>query len=86
MSRICQICGKTYLMGNLVPRGVGKRVTRRTITKKMANLRTKRFDIDGRAVKVILCSSCLKRLSKDLKDIKDVSVIGQEKSSELQSA
>ena len=62
MSKVCDICGKGYMKGNLVPRGVGRRVTRRTITRKYANLRIKKFDIGGSSVKVRLCSSCLKRI------------------------
>ena len=62
MSKICTVCGKTSLKGNLVPRGVGRRVTRRTITHKMPNLRVKRFKIDGNTVKIQLCASCLKRI------------------------
>ena len=69
MSKQCQICGKTYQKGNLVPRGIGNRVTRRTISRSSANLRTKRFTIDGRTVKLLLCSSCLKRIKKDQADI-----------------
>ncbi len=65
MSRICQICGKGYLKGNLVPRGVGKRVTRRTIMHQLPNLRIKRLDFGGSKIKVQLCASCLKRLKKD---------------------
>jgi ribosomal protein L28 len=69
MSKQCQICGKTYQKGNLVPRGIGNRVTRRTISRNSANLRTKRFTINGRTVKLLLCSSCLKRIKKDQADI-----------------
>jgi ribosomal protein L28 len=63
MSKICDICGKTSQKGNLVPRGVGKRVTRRTVNHRMPNLRIKRFVIDGNTVKVQLCASCLKRIN-----------------------
>ena len=69
MSKACQICGKTYQKGNLVSRGIGNRVTRRTTTRNSVNLRVNRFDIGGKKVKLILCSSCLKRLKKDEKDI-----------------
>lgn len=62
MSRICDICEKGYLRGNLVPRGVGRRVTRRTLTKQQPNLRSKKIDLDGLTLKVKLCASCLKRL------------------------
>jgi len=69
MSKQCQICGKTYQKGNLVPRGIGNRVTRRTISRNSINLRVKRFLIDGRSVKLRLCSSCLKRIKKDQADV-----------------
>ena len=69
MSKHCQICGKIYQKGNLVPRGIGNRVTRRTIKRNSVNLRVKRFLINGRKVKVILCSSCLKRIKKDERDL-----------------
>ncbi len=67
MSKICQICGKQGLKGNLVPRGVGKRVTRRTLTMRQPNLRVKRFSVDGNTIKMILCASCLKRIKFDAK-------------------
>jgi ribosomal protein L28 len=62
MSKICQVCGKGYQKGNLVPRGIGRRVTKRTIAHKQVNLRSKRFIIDGTSMKLILCASCLKRI------------------------
>jgi len=65
---MCDFCGKTYQQGNLVPRGVGNRVTRRTTNKRKANLRNKRLQIDGRTVRVTICASCLKRLKKDIKE------------------
>ncbi|MBW6441828.1 50S ribosomal protein L28 [Patescibacteria group bacterium] len=68
MSKQCEICGKTYQKGNLVPRGIGNRVTKRTIHRNSVNLRTKRFEINGRKIKVKLCASCLKRLKKDERD------------------
>ena len=65
MSRICEICGKGYLKSNLVPRGIGKRVTRRTISKQQPNLRTKRILAGSNHVTVKMCTSCLKKLKKD---------------------
>ncbi len=62
MARICDICEKGSLKGNLVPRGIGQRVTRRTIRHQMPNLRSKKLEIGGKTVKVTLCTSCLKRL------------------------
>ena len=62
MAKICQICGKGGLKGNQVPRGVGKRVTRRTIIKQEVNLRAKKFIIDGKSIGLRICTSCLKRI------------------------
>ena len=73
MSRICQICGKSSVKGHIVPRGVGNRVTKRTIIRRMANLRTKRFLVNGVKVKLLLCSSCLKRIKLDSKLINSAS-------------
>jgi ribosomal protein L28 len=70
MSRICDICGKTYQKGNLVPRGIGNRVTKRTITQKQPNLRSKKILLNGQKIKVKLCASCLKRFKKDTKEAK----------------
>lgn len=67
MSKMCQVCGKEAQKGNLVPRGVGKRVTRRTLNKRQPNLRVKRFSVDGNTVKMLLCASCLKRIKFDAK-------------------
>ncbi len=68
MSRICDICEKSSIKGNQVPRGIGRRVTRRSIIKQLPNLRSKKLDINGQSIKVKLCSSCLKRIRKDKRD------------------
>jgi large subunit ribosomal protein L28 len=62
MSKVCDICSKGALKGNLVKRGIGRRVTRRSITKQEANLFDKRIKIDNTTIKLRICSSCLKRL------------------------
>lgn len=72
MSKQCQVCGKIYQKGNLVPRGIGNRVTRRTISRNSINLRVKRFVINGRSIKVRLCASCLKRIKKDQVDAEKI--------------
>ena len=74
MARICEICEKRYLKANLVPRGVGRRVTRRTITTQKPNLRSKKFVLDGQSIKVKICASCLKRLKFDEKKAKEAVV------------
>lgn len=62
MAKICEICNKGYQRGNLVPRGIGKRVTRRTTVRRLPNLFTKKLNINGVNTRVRLCTSCLKRL------------------------
>ena len=69
MSKMCDLCGKGYQKGNLVPRGIGNRVTNRAIIKKKANLRSKRLTIGGTSIRAKLCSSCLKRLKFEQKII-----------------
>ncbi|HAZ29359.1 TPA: 50S ribosomal protein L28 [candidate division WWE3 bacterium] len=64
MSRVCQLCGKGSLKGNLVPRGIGRRVTKRTISRQQPNLREKRLEIGGRRLRVRMCTSCLSMLNK----------------------
>lgn len=73
MSRICDLCGKTYLRGNLVPRGIGNRVTRRTTRRQQPNLRSKKAVINGTPMRLKLCASCLKRLKKEGKLNQEVS-------------
>jgi ribosomal protein L28 len=51
------------MKGNQVPRGIGRRVTRRSIIKQMPNLRYKKIDIEGHMIRVRLCTSCLKRMN-----------------------
>lgn len=69
MSRVCEICGKSYQKGNLVHRGIGNRVSRRTINRKSVNLRVKRFLINGVKVKFRLCASCLKKIVKEEREL-----------------
>ncbi len=67
MAKACEICGKTYLKGNLVPRGIGRRVTNRAIRKQKPNLRSKKIELEGRSYTVTMCASCLKRLKFNAK-------------------
>lgn len=71
MSKICDLCQKGYHRGNLVPRGIGRRVTRRTLRRQEPNLRTVRLALEegGNKVTLKLCASCLKRMKKDKKDL-----------------
>ncbi|OGC70431.1 hypothetical protein A2415_01270 [candidate division WWE3 bacterium RIFOXYC1_FULL_39_7] len=61
MAKVCDICLKTYQRGNMVPRGIGRRVTKRTTVRRHPNLRYKKFNINGMPVRLWLCASCLKR-------------------------
>ena len=83
MSRVCQICGKGYQKGNLVPRGIGNRCTGRTIARNSINLRVKRFLINGKKVKFRLCSSCLKRITKEERDFLAISEVGKDNKAQL---
>jgi ribosomal protein L28 len=65
MSKTCDICQKSYNRGNLVPRGIGHRVTRRTTHHQMPNLLNRRLLIGGTKIRATICAACLKRLKKD---------------------
>lgn len=65
MSRVCEFCNKGYMKGNLVPRGIGRRVTNRAIKRQQPNIRNKKMTINGRARTVSICASCLKRMKFD---------------------
>lgn len=68
MARVCELCGKGSIKGNLVPRGIGRRVTRRIIRRQHPNLRTVRMVVGGgNKVTLRICASCLKRMKKDKK-------------------
>ena len=73
MARICEICGKGSLKGNLVSRGIGRRVTNRSIRRQQPNLRKKRIEINGEKVKIKLCTSCLKRIKFENRKLSIVS-------------
>jgi ribosomal protein L28 len=76
MAKVCQICGKGYQKGNQVPRGIGRRVTRRSIIKQQPNLRTKKLTVDGRNVTLRICTSCLKRLKYNENQAAALSEVG----------
>ena len=67
MSRICDICEKTYQKGNLVPRGIGRRVTNRAINRQQPNIRKKKIEINGTPMRMSICTSCLKRIKYEAK-------------------
>lgn len=67
MSLVCEMCLKSYNRGNLVKRLIGNRVARRTTRRQQPNLRSKRLIIDGKTVRLKICASCLKKVSKESK-------------------
>jgi len=73
MARVCDICQKSYLKGNLVPRGIGRRVTNRAIKRQQPNIRRKKLNIDGKRINVNICASCLKRIKFDKKKAAEAS-------------
>lgn len=68
MSRVCDICGKRPLTGNVISRkgkpkkegGIGSRVVKRSRRKQYPNLQTVRASVNGRTVKLRVCTKCLK--------------------------
>ena len=67
MSLVCEMCLKSYNRAKLVKRLIGNRVARRTTRRQQPNLRSKRFLIDGKTVRLKICASCLKKVSKEAK-------------------
>jgi len=74
MSRICDICEKSYMKGNLVPRGVGRRVTNRAIKRQQPNIRRKKITLEGQSLTINICSSCLKRTKFEKKQAAEATV------------
>jgi ribosomal protein L28 len=67
MSLVCEMCLKSYNRGNLVKRLIGNRVARRTTRRQQPNLRNKRIEVEGKMVRVKLCTSCLKKIKSENK-------------------
>ncbi|OGC49873.1 50S ribosomal protein L28 [candidate division WWE3 bacterium RIFCSPHIGHO2_01_FULL_40_23] len=61
MAKVCDVCGKGYLKGNLVSFS-----NKKSIKRSYPNLRKVRISVDGRSVRVKICASCLsaKRLTE----------------------
>jgi large subunit ribosomal protein L28 len=55
MSRVCDVCGKRPLTGNIVSHAHNVSKTRR-----MPNLQTVKADVPGRNKKVVVCTRCLR--------------------------
>ena len=67
MAKICDVCQKGKLKGNLVPRGIGRRVTNRSIRFQTPNLQNKKVTIDGVTQRLKICTSCIKRMKFETK-------------------
>lgn len=67
MSLVCEMCLKSYNRAKLVKRLIGNRVARRTTRRQQPNLRSKRFIIDGKMIRLKICTSCLKKINSETK-------------------
>ena len=55
MAKVCEICGKKPMSGNSISHA--HNVTRR---RWLPNLQTVRARVDGRTVRITVCTNCLK--------------------------
>ena len=55
MAKVCEICGKKPVSGNSISHA--HNVTRR---RWLPNLQTVRARVDGRTVRITVCTNCLK--------------------------
>ncbi|OHB70048.1 MAG: 50S ribosomal protein L28 [Planctomycetes bacterium RBG_16_43_13] len=68
MSRICEICGKGPIRGFSIARrglakkkgGVGKKITGRTHRSFKPNLQKVRGIVNGKIVRIKVCTTCLR--------------------------
>lgn len=68
MARVCTICGKHSARGRMYTRrgiakkkgGIGKKTTGKTRRSYAPNLQTVRTFVDGKAVRLRLCTGCMK--------------------------
>lgn len=68
MSRVCDLCGKAPIMGYTIARrglakkkgGVGKKITGRTKRKFYPNLQKVRALVNGKNVRMTVCTTCIK--------------------------
>ena len=56
MSRVCDLCGKTYQKGHNISHSAKK-----SIKRNQPNLRTVRVEVGGGMKKMKLCAQCLKK-------------------------
>lgn len=68
MARVCEICGKHTQSGAQLARrglpkkkgGVGLRITGHTLRKFKANVQRMRVQVDGEAIRMRICTRCIK--------------------------
>lgn len=68
MSRVCEICGKTGMRGNVILRrgqakkkgGIGQHVTAITPRRFEPNLQTVRARVNGGTRRMRVCTKCLR--------------------------
>ena len=73
MSRVCDICGKGPLFGNVIARrglarkkdGAGRKITGVTRRLRYPNLQVTRIIIDKQVKKIKICTKCLKKGKAD---------------------
>ena len=61
----CQVCGKKPVVGNkLIRTGTGKWIKKRVKKVRKPNLQKATLLVSGKEKKVLICTSCLKKLKK----------------------
>jgi large subunit ribosomal protein L28 len=61
----CQVCGKKPVVGNkLIRTGTGKWIKKRVKKVRKPNLQKATLLVSGKEKKVLVCTSCLKKLKK----------------------
>jgi len=65
MSKVCELCLKSYQKANNVSRLIRNRVSGRSIKRQSPNLKNKRLIVDGQIQRFKLCASCLKKAKKE---------------------
>ncbi len=59
MAKVCELCGKGYLKGNIVCFS-----NKKSIKRSYPNIRSAKVNINGRNIKLKLCTGCLSALKK----------------------
>jgi large subunit ribosomal protein L28 len=59
MAKVCEMCGKGYLKGNIVCFS-----NKKSIKRSYPNIRSAKVNVDGRNIKLKLCTGCLSALKR----------------------